>query len=185
MVAKSKPEEGSTLIFYINTNITQHISQDNLENLETFMEHEDPIFLPSSLVIQSIYRNSAKILIVDDNEFNRLVIGEFLKQANLEYEEAINGLLAVRAVESKSNNGDYYSVIVMDCQMPVMDGWEATNKILELASTGAIRFRPAIIGYSAYCGTEEETKSREVGMSEFLLKPTPKHIFINTIKKYL
>jgi CheY-like chemotaxis protein len=185
MEAKSIQGVGSTLIFYINTGINHQISQYNSENLETLMEHEDPIRLPYSKVLQGVNKNSAKILIVDDNEFNRLVIGELLKQEGIEYDEAINGSLAVRAVESKNNNGDHYSVIIMDCQMPVMDGWEATTKILELAYIGAIRFKPAIIGYSAYCGSEEETKSREVGMSEFLIKPTPKHIFISAIKSYL
>lgn len=182
MRAKSIQEVGTTLTFYIDINVNSYRSY---ENLETLTEHEDPIYLPLSHVTRNSSKDQARILIVDDNEFNRLIIGEFLKQENLEYDEAINGDLAVQAVKLKNREKDNYRVVIMDCQMPVMDGFEATAHINELARIGAIQFCPAIVGYSAYCGSEEENRSKQVGMCEFLLKPTPKHVFMYTIKKYL
>ena len=71
-----------------------------------------------------------KILLVEDNELNRDIARELLKQVGIEVEEAENGSIGIEKL--KSHSEDYYSVVLMDVQMPVMNGIEATKIIREL-----------------------------------------------------
>jgi CheY-like chemotaxis protein len=113
------------------------------------------------------------------------VIGEFLKKERIVFDEAINGLEAVRMIKQRNLTSRGYKVVIMDCQMPVMDGWEATKRVVEMMKEGMIKLLPAVIGYTAYSGSDEEMKSREAGMIDFIEKPCPRDRLMGTIKQYL
>ncbi len=85
-----------------------------------------------------------KILIVDDNIFNLMVIEQLLTTIfpNVICVKAFNG---VEAIEVLKNNDNDYALILMDCNMPVMDGFEATVKIREMLQTP-----PPIVALTAY-----------------------------------
>lgn len=179
---KSYPGRGSKFSFFIDHNSEVIRSTGTPESLQ---EHTYPIHIPTFEINRNPNQNKPRVLIVDDNEFNRLVLAEFLNREGIEFDEAINGEAAVRIVEEMNRGYDGYRLVVMDCQMPVMDGWEATQQILRMAESGVIKNCPVILGYSAYCGYEEEYKSLSVGMSEFLVKPVSRQRFMSVMSKYL
>jgi CheY-like chemotaxis protein len=106
-----------------------------------------------------------RVLLVEDNEFNREVALDFLQDAEMVVDIAENGLVAVTKVREKGV--DYYDCILMDVQMPVMDGYEATRAIRKTYPHARI----PIIALSANAFEEDRQKSLAAGMDEHLAKP--------------
>ncbi|MBT4838567.1 MAG: response regulator [Methylococcales bacterium] len=105
-----------------------------------------------------------KILIVDDNKINLLVIEAMLKPLNTELELAVNGVDAVA-----KNRMTQFDVILMDCQMPEMDGYEATSVIRQAEiKTGS---HVPIIALTANSGEEYKKRCLDSGMDAFVAKP--------------
>ena len=106
---------------------------------------------------------SLKILAAEDNEINRRILGRMLRKLGTQVDLVENGLEAVIATKQAA-----YDVILMDIQMPEMDGLEATKRILT-ESTG--KHRPRIIACTANATGEERARCLAVGMDDFLVKP--------------
>lgn len=104
--------------------------------------------------------NGKHILLVEDNAMNILVAGKFLKKWNVHYDQAVNGL---EAVEKASSNS--YDVILMDLQMPEMDGYEATRIIRQSDQ------RTPIIALTASALPQDQELVYAAGMNDFILKP--------------
>ncbi|MCW8877507.1 MAG: response regulator [Kangiellaceae bacterium] len=112
-----------------------------------------------------MYENpqSHKILVAEDDFANQRVASLFLKKLGYEVEIAENGHQAVELAESKP-----FQLILMDCQMPVMDGFEATKKIR--ASKGPNKDIPIIaLTANVVCGVNGDCLS--AGMNDILNKP--------------
>lgn len=122
-----------------------------------------------------------KVLLVEDNAFNREVALEFLTMAGLECDVAENGQEAVD-VFMASKPGQY-NMIFMDVQMPVMDGLEATKKIR--ASDHAEAKTIPIIAMTANAFTQDVTASLNAGMNEHLTKPIDLARLHQILGKYL
>lgn len=108
-----------------------------------------------------------RLLLVEDNDFNMEIETELLSEAGFIVDTAVNGSIAVDKVRN-SRPGDY-EVILMDIQMPVMDGYQATKEIRSLKDreTAAI----PIIALSANTFDEDRKKSMECGMNAHIAKP--------------
>lgn len=106
-----------------------------------------------------------RVLLVEDNEMNREIVTEILQDGGLITEIAEDGAVALRMVAE--NGADYYDFILMDIQMPVMDGYEATRRIRSLPNGN----RVAIIALSANAFKEDIDKSLEAGMNAHVAKP--------------
>ncbi|MDX1695558.1 MAG: response regulator [Ketobacteraceae bacterium] len=109
--------------------------------------------------------NLPRVLVVDDNPVNRKVAAGFLKKLGFETDVAEDGLQAVRAVENS-----HYGLVLMDCQMPVMDGYEATRQI---RSHLRGRFLP-IIAVTANAMEGDRDKCLAAGMDDYMAKPLRK-----------
>ncbi|SIO29029.1 response regulator [Fibrobacter sp. UWB11] len=105
------------------------------------------------------------VLLVEDNEFNREVAQDFLLDAEMSVDIAENGLEAVTRV--REHSPDFYDCILMDVQMPVMDGYEATKAIRKIYPQAKI----PIIALSANAFDEDRQKSLDAGMDDHLPKP--------------
>ena len=105
-----------------------------------------------------------KILIVDDEEYNRKLLTTILKKYPVSYTEAINGVEAI--IEVKRNN---YDLILMDARMPKMDGIEATKRIRKL--NGSIKSNIPIIALTAAVTEENKKEYKFAGMNGCLAKP--------------
>jgi len=103
-----------------------------------------------------------KTLLVEDNEFNRIVALATLRNFNCEVTEAFNGLEAINILKS----GENYDVILMDLQMPVMDGFESTNII-----RNELKIMTPIIALTANAFKSELEHCRQIGMNDSVTKP--------------
>ena len=109
-----------------------------------------------------------KVLIVEDNEINQLVIKEQLKEVGLPSDLAVNGKEGVEKVKRAFAEKSPYAIIFMDCHMPVMDGLEATRQIREL---GEHAQHIPIIALTANVLTGDKEKCLKSGMNDFISKP--------------
>jgi CheY-like chemotaxis protein len=109
---------------------------------------------------------SIRILVAEDNQINRIVITEILKNAGMEYAVVENGEQAVESIKTGS-----FNVVLMDCQMPLMDGYEATQKIRQWEKETSRFSRIPIIALTANVTSEDETKCLDAGMDAYCSKP--------------
>jgi Signal transduction histidine kinase len=114
------------------------------------------------------------LLVVDDEEFNRYVIQNILRNWGVSFEEAVNGQEAVALSRQKK-----YDLILMDIRMPVMDGYEATEFILKSDPN------QKIVALTASSKSAEIQKIQNAGMSAFLQKPFSEEDFIKIIVELL
>jgi len=119
-----------------------------------------------------------KILIVDDNEINQFVATEQVEQAGFEVDVVSNGQAAVELV--KAGN---YAAVLMDCQMPVMDGYTAARTIREWEAESG-RHVP-IIALTAHAMAGERDKVLAAGMDDYLSKPLRAHALERMLERYI
>ncbi|QFU06368.1 Autoinducer 2 sensor kinase/phosphatase LuxQ (plasmid) [Pseudoalteromonas sp. THAF3] len=112
---------------------------------------------------QGINKN-LRILVVDDNHMNRVVMKALLEKLGLEAEYAEHGQQAVEVLRDSRGNFD---IVFMDCVMPILDGFGATEKIRSLKS---IR-QPHIIALTANTSELDKKRCLEAGMNSFIAKP--------------
>ena len=105
--------------------------------------------------------SDARILVVEDNPVNREVVLAQLRRLGYRARAVENGAEAVKAVETGE-----YSLVLMDCQMPVMDGFEATRRI-----RGSPRADIPIVAVTANAMPSDRERCLEAGMSDYLSKP--------------
>ena len=122
-----------------------------------------------------------RVLLVDDNELNREILEEVLLDYGLLFEEADNGSKAFAAV--KEHEPGYYQFILMDIEMPEMDGYEATRKIRNLPNR--IRANTPIIAFTANAVSENCDRALAVGMDDFLVKPVKTTRLLSCLAKLL
>ena len=116
------------------------------------------------------------VLLVEDNAFNQQVGRELLQQAGAEVSVAGNGIEALEAMRRRR-----FDCVLMDVQMPVMDGLEATRRIRQdpqLAGT-------LVIAMTANAGVEDRARCLQAGMDEFLSKPVVPELLAATIARCL
>lgn len=136
----------------------------------------DPEFLPRSGPAVATERlRGLDVLLVDDVAFNQEVVRDMLEDAGISVRIANNGSEALDAVAEKRPD-----CILMDCQMPVMDGYEATRRIRK-----NYQFRSLpIIALTANALPSERDKCREAGMDAYLVKPVKSADLLATLAKH-
>jgi PAS domain S-box-containing protein len=117
----------------------------------------------------------AKILMVEDNEINQLVASQFLQKWNARIDYAYNGEQAIDMIQSKN-----FDVILMDLEMPIMDGYETTQKIRELK--GKYETLP-IIALTASAFVDVKDRVFGAGMNDYVTKPfSPQDLYAKLSK---
>lgn len=119
-----------------------------------------------------------RVLLVDDVEANRKVVELFLKDSNVELVTAENGKIAVEKFTD-----EYFDLVLMDMEMPVMDGLEATRRI-RLWEDEKREYRTPILALTAHAFQEHRQKTMDAGCTEFLAKPIKKQALIKAIESY-
>ncbi|HAG17354.1 MAG TPA: hypothetical protein DCG69_12675 [Bacteroidales bacterium] len=134
-----------------------------------------------SLNINDIEDDTLKdisVLVVEDNKINQIVVKQFLERWGCKPVFADNGLFALEKIKT-----EVFDVILMDLQMPEMDGYQATRMIRKLKNKN-LQSLP-IIALSASALKEIMEKTKKIGMNGFVMKPfVPIHLF-NAIKKVI
>ncbi len=168
----------------LNTNTSYKISFI-LNNIIDFLkgiqqkgeEKETKINLATKTneVANSSSLKGKKILVVDDNIMNRMVANVILKEFDVLVSEANNGEEALNYLQNNSCD-----LILMDLQMPVLNGFEASEIIRH-----KLKLNTPIIALTASDVEEEKKKCLEIGMNDYLFKPFNKEQFLQIIYKWL
>ena len=135
--------------------------------LANISEKESTEPLPLSTTPQHHY--ACRTLVAEDNEVNQMVISGLLKRFGIQPDFAENGLTAVDYIKSHPDT----ELVLMDCEMPEMDGYQATEHIRRWSekNTDKLRHRIIIIGLSAHAMAEHEAMALDAGMDAYLRKP--------------
>ncbi|PKM95232.1 MAG: hypothetical protein CVU84_06000 [Firmicutes bacterium HGW-Firmicutes-1] len=120
--------------------------------------------------------SNAKILLVDDNEINQELVTAILEEYNIVIHIADNGSKAVDMILIEK-----YDLVLMDLQMPIMDGYEASRRIRALDSSKDL----PIIAMSAHAIKGIKEKVSEAGMNDYITKPFEVSKMIDTLKKWI
>jgi CheY-like chemotaxis protein len=107
------------------------------------------------------------VLMVEDNPVNMLIAAALLEQWGVHIEQAADGQQAVQAVQRRAQNGRQFDAVLMDVQMPVMSGHEATRLLRRDYSPE----RLPIIALTAAALVSEREQALAAGMNDFLTKP--------------
>ena len=123
-------------------------------------------------------RSRVRILVADDNETNQMVAVQMLRRLDCHAEVAANGQEVVEALKKIP-----FDAVLMDCQMPVMDGYEATRAIRESEATAGRRV--PIIAMTANAMRGDREKCLEAGMDDYLTKPVKVQELDQALKRWI
>jgi two-component system sensor histidine kinase/response regulator len=163
---ESSHGKGSTFFFEIMTSVGEQQSKKN----ETSGQH-------------ALYRKDIKILLAEDNKTNQKLALSFLKKLGFGTEDihvAHNGLEAYEKVEKHLRESRPFDLVLMDMQMPEMDGVESTKKIISKWGEKA----PIIVAMTANVFEEDRKKCLEAGMKDFVTKPIKKTTLIEILNEH-
>ncbi|MDR0611324.1 MAG: response regulator, partial [Planctomycetaceae bacterium] len=175
-----------------NYNATKTISENNDETPQTLpspIPRMSPTISQSSLISTPLISQTPPtkpiILVAEDNRINQIVISEILGKAGFCFELVENGIQACEAVFSRN-----FSLILMDCQMPEMDGFAATQTIRNM-ETGVDTRKPfhtgriPIIALTANSLQDDRERCFKYGMDDFCSKPVNADRLLKMIRKWL
>lgn len=123
-----------------------------------------------------------KVLLVEDNQTNTLVAKGILKSLGLHCDTAQNGQEAVEKI--KTNIESPYTLVFMDCQMPIMDGFEATLAIRKFEASKPGDFATIIIAMTANAMTGDKEACLSVGMNDYIAKPIHRDGLLQKLQTY-
>lgn len=122
-----------------------------------------------------------RILLTEDNELNAEIAMEILSEAGFEVDHAENGKISVEMLEKAEPN--YYDVVLMDVQMPVMNGYEATRLIRKLDDPAKASI--PVIAMTANAFEEDKRTAKEAGMDAHLAKPIDVQALFTTLAEFV
>lgn len=122
-----------------------------------------------------------RILLAEDNDLNAEIAIELLSEEGLLIDRVSNGVACVEKLEKAAP--DFYDLILMDIQMPVMNGYDATRKIRQLEDP--FRSSIPIIAMTANAFAEDRQKALFVGMNDHVAKPVDMNVLIPVLEKHI
>ncbi len=122
-----------------------------------------------------------RILLAEDNDLNAEITVTLLSEVGFTVERAANGVECVEML--KDRPAGYYSIILMDIQMPVLDGYNATSNIRRMDDKAKASI--PIVAMTANAFAEDREKALSVGMNDHIAKPVDMSKLVPTIRKYI
>jgi PAS domain S-box-containing protein len=170
LIVESQKGIGSTFKLYlpIQDSGLKLISSDDLQLREKMNDK-----------LVSAIHDQQCALIVEDYEGNIVILSYLMEEIGLDYDVARTGVEALEKWRSK-----YYNLVLMDVQMPEMDGITATSKIREIEADNLLEATP-IIGMTAHALIQDKDKCLESGMTDYISKPIDNMILKEKILKYI
>ncbi|MDD3014323.1 MAG: response regulator [Candidatus Gastranaerophilales bacterium] len=155
-----------------------------IDSKENENNENDDVLITRHTIKENKFNDKVKILLVEDNEINQKLTSKILSIAGFNCDIAENGALAVKSYQNKS-----YDIILMDCQMPVMNGFEATKEIRaienSLKENENIEKHVPIIALTANVMEDAGEDCINSGMDDYLTKPIDSNNLIEVVTKYL
>ncbi len=162
---QSKLDHGSTFTLRFRT--PKHVPEVTPDQ-----PHSEQPDLPAML-------ENARLLVVDDAKDNRVLLQHFLKRTGARIEFAYDGQQAIHRINESIASADPYALILMDMQMPVLDGYNATMLLRESG------FDAPIIAITAHALDGDREQCLEAGCDEYLTKPVNRKVLIETCERLL
>jgi PAS domain S-box-containing protein len=159
----SQPGKGTTFTFTIHYDIATHTVEKQFAAIKQENLNQEGL-------------SGKRVLVVEDNEANQKVIFHILQKAGIETDLADNGKIAIQLLEE----GFEYDLIIMDLQMPEMDGFETTIHIRQ-----NLKLNMPIIAMTASALRNEKIKCMELGMNEYLNKPFVPADLFRQLRRFL
>jgi polar amino acid transport system substrate-binding protein len=155
----------------------------SLSNLDYENNHDEMTALNTESEIPK-WPEHTRILLVEDNRVNQAVASQMLQYFNLKCDKANNGEEAITMLNESSASSTPYTLIFMDCQMPVIDGYIATQNIRKGDCTN-IYINIPIIAMTANAMTGDREKCIASGMNDYMTKPLAKTAVLDMLKKWV
>ena len=132
----------------------------------------------ASLAANSQYKalQGSRVLLVEDNEINRIVVVELLEKLQMQVDVAENGLIALNKLQS-----DRYDCVLMDVQMPVMDGYLATQRLKDIEGCRDL----PVIAMTANAMHEDRQQCLNAGMVDYISKPILPETLYSMLHKWI
>jgi CheY-like chemotaxis protein len=161
----NSPDKGSTFYFEVPLESAEKENDMEISTEDIVLEGNDCL-------------KKKKILLVEDNNVNRELVVKFLRNEKCYVKSARNGLEALEMYKS-----DRFDAILMDIQMPVMDGVEVTKRIRDIENNK--EYHTPIIALTAYAMKSEKELFIREGMDDYLPKPVKKEDLLRKLCKYV
>jgi signal transduction histidine kinase/DNA-binding response OmpR family regulator len=168
VLQKSIPGEGSTFVATVKTG---DVSQAG--RITSFQNLLSEQFDPNSGKESRRNLSDFSVLVVEDSIDNQLLVQNFLEMEGVNVDLASDGAEGL----SKAEHGNH-DLVIMDIQMPVMDGYTATSKLRQLG------YKKPIIAFTAHAFEDERQRCLQLGFTDFLSKPIKKRALIDCLDKY-
>lgn len=152
-----------------------------LQILRRFLEKGEVRQVTEPVKFSEADHSGKHLLLVEDNDLNREIAEEIIGSTGVLVETAVNGQDAVDKVMQSAEG--YYQMILMDIQMPVMDGYEATRQIRQLPRTDVVNI--PIIAMTANAFSEDVANALNAGMNHHLAKPIDIKALMGVLSTYL
>jgi signal transduction histidine kinase/CheY-like chemotaxis protein len=169
---------GLSLVKALCTQLGGSIDISSEENYGTLVELSLPIEVPHQTLMPTPRNNyddevrkikeQARVLIVEDNHINQVVLKTMLQRLNIDTYTADHGGKALSILQQAQADGEAIDLILMDCQMPVMDGFDATRNI---RNSGESYANVPIIAVTANALSSDKERCLQCGMNDYLSKP--------------
>ena len=185
---ESTPGQGSTFSLLLNVYVPQEGTPEALIEREGPSRRNSQLLSGLDIRMPNQTESSAsdkrkplqnvRVLIVEDMVVNQVIISTLLRDVGAQVEIADNGAVGVQKVMQDMDNGLVFDVILMDMQMPVMDGYEATTFLRKH------NYDRPIVAVTAHALTGDRERTLKAGCDDYLAKPIDNQTLIEMVQKY-
>ncbi|HEX8325782.1 MAG TPA: response regulator [Tepidisphaeraceae bacterium] len=160
--------------------ISKPVRQSQLfDSVMTALAHGTVAAKPAAVDKVAYALMGLRVLLVEDNEVNQMVAGDLLRHAGCDVEIAGNGAEAIERLKKDVT----FDVVLMDCQMPVMDGFEAASRVRDMKRHGLVPEWLPVIALTANAINGDREKCLGAGMDDYVSKPIEPAMLIRTITR--
>ncbi|MFZ5833073.1 MAG: ATP-binding protein [Planctomycetota bacterium] len=174
IAVRSEPGRGSTFLVTIATG-----GLDGVPMLEPAEVLASPATTRLRAADAPLPLADRRILLAEDGPDNQRLITLVLKKAGADVDLAHNGAEAVAAVQSAAGSAKEYDLVLMDMQMPVLDGYSATKSLRDAGYNGPI------IALTANALTDDRTRCLDAGCDDYLTKPIERNTFLKVVAEWM
>ena len=174
LTVRSTRGEGTAFRLRVKTGSLDDVTMLDLHAIASITDSQLPTKTHTALP-----QLAGRFLLVEDNETNRFIIQRLLEKAGASISSAANGKIAVDKALEAMEQGKPFDVILMDMQMPIMDGYEATRLLRRSNYTGPI------IALTAHAMSGDRQKCLDAGCTDFATKPINRNLLLETIHTHL